>query len=216
MKSVIMALALTTSVFAQASLLTFEPGTAQIEGVTISKTATINKQDGTPSTIKMDLLGAGLREKSVLVITAKVYVLELFSNNKAAFARNETALDSLVKNSTSVALKITMKRTVSASKLAVSFREALEANGYEIDAELTNLLGLVESSADGVSGKSISMLMTKSADAKTNIYYEDTDGQLKSFQGSEALMKKIGSIWLGKPADDGLASLKESLLKPIY
>lgn len=216
MKSIIFAMTLASAVYAQAALLTYEPGSVQIEGVNLARTAAINNQDGTPSAMKMDLLGAGLRTKSVLFVAAKVYVLELFSDNKAAFVRNEQALQSIAANSKSVALHISMLRTVDAETLAVSFREALVANGFAIDAELTTLLGLVEQSADGTQNKSISLLMNKTADAKTNVYYEDTKGQMKSFQGSAALMSKILAIWLGQPADKGLEKLKTQLLNPVY
>lgn len=205
---------LASAVFAQASLLSFEPGNLQIEGVVLNKTATINKADGTPSDMKMDLLGAGLRTKSVLIVTAKVYVLELFADNKN-FDRNDNAVTSINTNSKTVALKISMLRTVDAATLATSFREALQANNFAIDAELTQLLSIIETSADGTQGKTISMLMKKDGD-KTNIYYEDTKGQLKSFVGTASVMPKILSIWLGTPADPGLAKLKKQLLNPVY
>ena len=215
MKSLIFAMTLASAVFAQAALLSFEPGNLQIDGVVLNKTATINNQDGTPSALKMDLLGAGLRSKTVLFVAAKVYVLEIFSDNKGAFARNEKAVESIATNSNIVALKISMLRTVSAATLATSFREAIQANGYVIDGELTNLLNLVEQSADGIQGKSVSLLMKKSGTA-LNVYYEDTNGQLKSFVGTQSIMTKILSIWLGKPADSGLQTLKTQLLKPVY
>ena len=214
MKSLIFAMTFASAIFAQAALLTFEPGNLQIEGVTLNKTATVNNQDGTPSALKMDLLGAGLRTKSVLVVTAKVYVLQLFADNKN-FDRNDNAVASITANSNLVSLKISMLRTVDAGTLATSFREALEANNFEIDAELTQILSLVETSADGEQGKTISMLMKKDGE-KVNIYYEDTKGQLKSFQGSASIMPKILSIWLGVPADKGLAKLKTQLLNPVY
>ncbi len=214
MKKILFAVALTAAIFAQASVLTYEPGNLQIEGVNLNRTAAINDAAGAPTTMKLDLLGAGLRTKSVLFISVKVYVAQLFADNKPTFSRDQNALTSL-NNAKFVALKLNMLRTVGASALAVSFREGLQANGLTIDSELTTLLGLVEKSADGVSGKTITLLL-KSTDTGTNVYYEDTNGQLKSFSGSAALKSKILSIWLGKPVDDGLAALKTQLLKPVY
>lgn len=213
MKSLIFAMTLASAVFAQASLLSFQPGNLQIEGVTLNKTATAAATATKPA-VTMDLLGAGLRTKSVLIVTAKVYVLELFADNKN-FERNDNAVKSISANSNSVALKMSMLRTVSAATLSTSFREALDANGFEIDTELTALLALVEQSADGVQGKSISMLMTKDG-AQTHISYEDTNGGVKTFTGSASVMSKILSIWLGTPADSGLAKLKTQLLNPVY
>lgn len=216
MKSFVFAMTLVSAVFAQAALLTFEPGNLQIEGTVLSKTATVNDSTGKPvATLGMDLLGAGLRSKTVLFVAAKVYVLELFSDNKAAYSRNDQALNSIVQNSKMVALKISMKRTVSAETLATSFREAIEANNITVDAELTTLLNLIEQSADGTDKGTISLLMKK-ADGKLNVYYEDTKGQLKSFTGTESVMGKILAIWLGKPADSGLEKLKAQLLNPVY
>lgn len=217
MKKTLFALVMAVSVGSQAALLSFEAGNQQLNGVVLNKTATINDAKGAPTTLKMDLLGAGLRSKTVLVVEAKVYTLQLFSDNKAGFVRDSSALASLAKNSTRVALKIDMLRTVSAGSLAGSFKEALEANGHTIDAELTKILSLFEKSAEATQGKSITLLMTKDTAAnKTNLYYEDTKGALQSVVASNEVLSKILSIWLGTPVDDGLAKLKAALLKPVY
>lgn len=212
------AFVLVSSVFAQAALLTYEAGSQSLNGINLAKTAAINDANGAPTEAKLDLLGAGLRTKTVLVVEAKVYVAQLFADNKAGFNRDANgALTSLVQNSTRVGLKLDMLRTVSAASLVTSFKEALAANNVALDAELTSVLDLMQKSADATSGKSISLLMVKDAKAnKTNLYYEDTKGQLKSAVASPELMGKILSIWLGKPADDGLAALKTQLLKPVY
>lgn len=218
MKQLLFAIALATSITSQAALLTFESGPKNIAGVVLNKTATINDSNGAPTNLKMDILGAGIRTKTVLVVEAKVYVLQLFSDNKDGYVRDSSAaLESLVKNSTRVALKINMLRTVSASALAESFKEALEANGHSIDAELTNILSLFQKSADAAQGKSLTLLMTKdAANNKSNIYYEDTKGALQSLSASPEVMTKILSIWLGAPADPGLGKLKVELLKSVY
>lgn len=214
MKSLLFSIVLASAVFAQASLLSYEAGDQKNANVVLNKTASINDDKGNPTALKMDLLGAGLRTKTVLVVEAKVYVLQLFADNKAAFSRDANALASLA-NSTRVAIKIDMLRTVSASSLSTSLKDAVVANGYTVDAEIQNLLSLMEKSAEATSGKSLALLLTKS-NGKTNVYYEDTKGATQSFVGSAELSTKILSIWLGKPADDGLATLKASLLKPVY
>lgn len=209
---------LALSTFSQANMLTYDQGIKSIGSVNLSPVAKINDVNGKPTTTSLNLLGAGLRTKTVLFVAAKVYVAQLFANNSTAFVRDQnTALDSLVKNSSLVALKISMLRNVSASSLAVSFREAIQANGYPIDAELNQLLNIVETSADADQDKSLSMFMAR--DSKTqaiSIYYEDVNGAQKSFVGSPELMTKVMSIWLGKSADQGLADLKTSMLKPVY
>ncbi len=217
MKKMLFSILLTSSLFAQASLLTLEQGTKQLEGVNLSPTAKINDEKGQPTALKMDLLGAGLRSKTVLFVAAKVYVAQMFSDSKATFARSPNdALSSLVKNSKFIAMQMTLKRNVSASTLAVSFREGIENNDYAIDAELEQMLKLVETSADGVQGKSLTMLMVRNSTGGTNVYYEDVNGAQKSLTGSAELMTKVMSIWLGKTADSGLEDLKKSLLTPVY
>lgn len=218
MKNLLFSLVLAASVASQAApLLSFEAGNQTNNGIVLNKTATINDASGNPTALKMDLLGAGLRSKTVLVVEAKVYVMQLFSDNKAAFSRDSNALTSLVQNSSRVALRMDMLRTLTASSLATAMKEALVANNYQIDAELTNILSLFEKSADATQGKSINLLLVKDPkNNKLNVYYEDTKGVLQSVVSSPDVMTKLLSIWLGTPADDGLAKLKASLLKPVY
>lgn len=218
MKKLLFALALSTTLAAQAApLLTYEAGNQQLNGVVLNKTATVNDANGAPTSAKLDLLGAGLRAKKVLVAEVKVYTLQLFSDNKAAFSRDANALPSLVQNSNRVALKIDMLRTISSSQLAGSMKEALVANGYAIDTELNSILALFEKSAEPTQGKSISLMLVKDASAgKTNLYFEDTKGTLQSVVTAPEVMTKILSIWLGVAVDDGMAKLKTSLLKPVY
>lgn len=216
MKTVLFSIVLALGMSAQAALLTFDQGTKQIEGVNLSPVAKINDAQGKPSEISLDLLGAGLRSKTVLFVAAKVYVAQMFSDSKATFTRDQNALVTLTKNAKSIAMKMTMMRTVAASSLADSFREALEHNGYEITGELEQVLQLMESSADATQGKSLTMLMVRNAQGGTNIYYEDAAGAQKSLVGSAELMTKIMSIWLGQSADKGLEDLKKALLVPVY
>jgi Chalcone isomerase-like len=216
MNKVFMISMLILSQVAMADLMTFERGSLQLENINLSPRASINLENGQPSSQQMDLLGAGLRSKTVLVVSAKVYILQLFADNKASFVRDaQNALSSVVTGSKNTALKISMLRTVSASSLAVSFKEALQANGYAIDQELSQVLSIVEKGSDGVQGKDLFMLMQKEA-GKVTLSYQDSAGKISKYVGSEQLAQKILSIWLGKPADDGLSKLKNQLLKPIY
>ena len=217
MNNLALSLIMLVTVSAQASLLSYTAGDKNNSGIVLNKSAAINDAAGKPTALTMDLLGAGLRSKSVLGFGVKVYVAQLFSDNKAGFSRDAGALQSLVQNSTRVALKIDMLRTVSAADLSNSFKEALTVNKIAIDTEMTNILALFSKSADAASGKSLTVLMVKDAkNVKTNMYYEDAAGKTQSLVGSPEVMTKIMSIWLGAPADSGLEALKASLLKPVY
>lgn len=210
-KAMTMALAVSVSMVAQADIMTFVSGSKTIEGVNLSAKATT--EDGA----KLDILGAGLRNKKVLVMNAKVYVLQLFSDNKASFSRDANALNSLVSKSKNIGLKISMLRTVEASSLAVSFKEAIQANGFAIDNELTKLLSVIESGADGIQGKDLLITLAKTSDVNSvNFAYQDAKGTIKTLNTSASAMAKVLSIWLGKPADSGLADLKNQLLNPVY
>lgn len=211
MKKILFSMVLATSLMSQAALVSFAKGTKEIEGVNLNTTATT--ADGS----QLDLLGAGLRSKKVLFVNAKVYVLQLFSNNKAGFAHDAGALASLVSGSDTVVLKISMLRTVEAPSLATSFQEALDANGYKMDAELTKVLAVVENGADGIQGKDLTLLLTKNTDpSKVDFHYEDAAGKQQNMTASASVMTKVLSIWLGTPADKGLENLKADLLKPVY
>lgn len=219
MKNILIALTLVAGLSAQASLLNFTAGAKKLAGVTLSQTATgsVQNSKGAATDVSVTLLGAGLREKKVLIVNAKVYVAELFSNNEAGFSRtSDGALASLANNSTAVALKISMLRTVSASQLASSFEEALQANNIPLEGEMKQLLAFVENSADGVNGKSLTMLMVKEGADATTIFYEDTAGSVKQFTGSATLINKVMAIWLGKPVDKGIAECKSQLLQKVY
>lgn len=216
MKKLLFALALTTSVLAQASLLSYEAGDQNLNNITLNKKASINDATGKPTATTMDLLGAGLRTKTVLAIKAKVYVAQLFSDNKAAFVRQEDqALDSLIANSKNIALKLDMLRTVSASSLVASFKDGLAANNIALDAKLNEILAQIETSADAVSGKSVALLLKIDGSA-SEVAYEDVNGKVIKVTGDAEMVKNILKIWLGKAADEGLATLKTQMLKPVY
>jgi hypothetical protein len=216
MKNIIFSIALLFGITSQASLLTYEAGPSKIESVNLNKTATINIENK-PEGAKMEILGAGTRNKKVLFVNAKVYVLQIFSDNKAGFARDAGALTSLVSNSSNVALKISMLRTVDAASLATSFSEALAANGYKVEGELKQLISVIQNGASGDQGKNLSLVLSKDVDpAFVNFSYEDSQGKIQTLKVGSLAMTQVLSIWLGKPADSGLEALKASLLNPVY
>ena len=72
MKKMFFATALLVTTLAQASLLTFEQGSKQLENVNLSPSASINDQNGQPTALKIELLGAGVRSKTVLSISRPI------------------------------------------------------------------------------------------------------------------------------------------------
>jgi len=211
MKSIIGSLVLLVGLNSQAGLLTLTAGNKQLEGVTLNQTAQITGAD-----VKMSLLGAGLRAKTVLFVPAKVYVAELFSNEAAKFSRDNNALKSL-ENVTFTAVRLTFLRGVDAATVASSYREALAANNVNLkDPAIVQFLSNVEKGGDAADKKSFVMLLILNKSGGTTLFYEDTKGAQSQVEGTRALQQQILSIWLGASSDAGLEKLKKSLLNPVY
>ena len=56
MKKILFAFVLTSAIFTQAAVLTYEPENLQIEGVNLNRTDAINDAAGVAATTKLDLL----------------------------------------------------------------------------------------------------------------------------------------------------------------
>jgi hypothetical protein len=200
----------------RAELLTFEPGTKEINGIKLDPSAFINDKDNHPTATKLKLLGAGLRAKPILFVDFNVYVAQFFSDNPAAYIRQpDKAVSSLAEGSKYIAIKMDMLRSVSSSSLVDAFKEALKANHVPLDADMKAAMDLIEKEAEATDGKYLVMLMSKEGNG-TRLSYQDAAGKVVSMQGSAKMMPEILSIWLGIPDDDGLARLKSDLLKPVY
>lgn len=212
MKSIILgSLALLIGLSANAGLLTLTGGNKQIEGVTLNQTAQVTGSD-----VRMSLVGAGLRSKTVLFVPAKVYVTELFTNEASKYSRDNNALKSLEAASVT-AIRLTFLRGVDAATVASSYREALVVNNVNLkDPSIVTFLSNVEKGGDASAGKSFVMLLILTKDGGTKLYYEDTKDQVSVIDGPRSLQQNVLSIWLGQSADAGLEKLKKSLLQPVY
>ena len=211
MKNVLLTITIVlATAFAYGDLLKLSGGTLQIENIILNKTAT------TPAAVEMKLVGAGLRSKNVLFVDTKVYVLELFSTEAEKFSRDQNALKSIALTH-SVAIRMTFLRTVDAQTVANSYKEAFAANGVSLkDPAINGFLNVVAKGGDAQSGKSLTILMYQDVNNGTSLVYEDTQLQQASLSGGRDLQEKVLSIWLGQPADSGLKTLKNSLIKPVY
>jgi hypothetical protein len=95
-----------------------------------------------------------------------------------------------------------------------SFKEAFMANKIDIeDNSIKQFLEYVAKGGEAKEGNAISILGVHRKDGAEVIYYETNDGKVAEIKGSTGLIEKVFSIWLGKPADEGVANLKKSLLK---
>jgi len=198
---------------AQANVLKLTAGSKKIENVAIAQTAvlSLNKQD-----ISLDLIGAGLRSKRVLIANVKVYVAQLFSSDAAQFVRTEKgALDSLRDCRTTV-MSLTFLRNVDAPTVQQSFKEALTKNSINLtEPAMAAFLQAVVNGGDAVSGKTLVFAFQKNADGSETATYEDSNGHLTSVPGPAGTSRKLLAMWLGEPSDSGLASLKNDLVKGL-
>lgn len=210
MKTIILSLfALLLSFSANAALLKTEAGTQKLEKVVLHSSATTNV-DG--EEVKMTEVGAGLRAKKVVFVNVKVYVGELYVADMAKF-KKEDALSS-VKDQKAIAIQLHFLRAVDGENVQKSFKEALTANSVSLDdASLKQFLEAVSKGGEAQEGKALTILGSRLKDGTEKISYETTSGTITEVKGSTGLIEKVFSIWLGKPADDGVAELKKSLLK---
>lgn len=205
--SSLVALTLIPSTFA--AVLTLTPGEKTLEGRNIPQSAQLKLSD---RSVELSTVGFGLRSKKVMVANVKVYVAELLVSNAAAFehhAANDAALKSLDKME-AVAIRMDFVRTVEAAKVAASFVEALNANQVDTrSAQVQAFISAVENGGDAAVGKALTIAF----DTKGSlIVYENADGSPQIIKADANLQRAIYSIWLGVPADAGLANLKKDLI----
>lgn len=196
----------------QAGLLKMEKGSRSIEGINISKSA-VASVDGKES--QLGTVGAGLRWKKVLLTKVKVYVAQLLVSSPARFIKKDhEALKSLA-DSDVVALQMSFLRTVEADKVQTSFRDALAANKVDLSSSaIKTFLGAVQKGGDATAGGHLTILIKKYSDGSEALIYEDTNGKQTTIMGGRGFTEQIFSIWLGHPSDDGVAALKNDLLRP--
>lgn len=212
MKHLIAALAtVLLSVNATAALLTPEGTGEKVEKVTLSTSATANVES---EALKLTSVGAGLRAKKVVFVNVKVYVGQLFVSSPETFKTSEAEALTSLKDQQAVAIQMHFLRSVDADNVQKSFKEALKANGVSSDeASVKQFLDSVSKGGEAKEGKVLTVLGAKLKDGSEAVLYETTSGNVSEIKGSAGFIEKVFSIWLGKPSDDGVASLKKSILK---
>ncbi|AHI05817.1 hypothetical protein BDW_06555 [Bdellovibrio bacteriovorus W] len=197
------------SLNAQAALINADKAGGSLEKVTLSKSATADIE-GTSQNLQA--VGAGLRAKKVVFVNVKVYVGELFVSSLESFKKAD-ALSS-VKDQKAIAIQLHFLRDVDSENVQKSFKEALETNKVNLqDSSVQQFLESVVKGGEAKSGKALTILGIKNSDGSESISYETTSGNVSQIKGSEGFVQNIFSIWLGKPSDDGVATLKKEILK---
>lgn len=194
-----------------AALLTTEGQGEKIEKMTLPTAAQVGI-DG--AVTKITSVGAGVRAKKVVFVNIKVYVGQLYVTSPETFKKNEAEALGSLKDQKAVAVQLHFLRNVDAENVQKSFKEALKVNGVkEDDASVKEFLAVVSKGGEASEGKALTILGLRHADGSESISYETTNGQASVIKGTAGFVEKVFSIWLGKPADDGVAQLKKSMLK---
>lgn len=182
-----------------------------LSGVKISNTAELTTHN---ENTKLNLLGAGLRTKKILVSNINIYVAQLFSDNSGKFVRTEEGALNSINEMNTVAITLTMLRDVESEKMMTAFTDSFDAN--KIDIENPGVKAFLKAVNDGgevSNGKTLIIALKRNADGSTIVNYESTKGKLFEIKGDKDLFQAIASIWLGQTADQGLKSAKDSIVR---
>jgi len=191
-----------------AQVLNVQKGSEQLEGVTLSTSATTTEGQ------KLSFVGAGLRTKKVVMINVRVYVGELFVGDLTKFKKNPNEALKSLSEASPVAIKLNFLRDVEADKIQTSFKEALDANKIDVNKpEVQKLLDAVKNGGPTKKGTSLTIVGIKKGDGSEVLIYEDSNLKATTVSGGPGLLQEAFSIWLGNPSDDGVANLKNALLK---
>lgn len=183
-----------------------QSGTNQLEGVTLSTNGLT--KDGQ----KLQYVGAGLRNKKVVMVNVRVYVGEFFVSDTAKFKKSDAL--KTVADASPALIQLHFLRDVDAEKVQSSFKEALEANKIDLKKpEIQKFLDAVKTGGEAKSGKMLSIYGAKKGDGSEVITYEDSNSKAITVSGGAGFIQEIFAIWLGTPADSGVAKLKEDILK---
>lgn len=192
MKTSILTLALIFSCSAQANSLSFKASGKSLEGVPLHSSLT---ESISSAKLELPQKGAGIRTKKVLMMGVKVYVAEYFSNSPAQ------------------AMSLQFFRDVDAEKVMTSFKEALEANKVDLkDKDIQAFLNSVQNGGEAKKG-SMMTILSLPAGAGETLTYQSPSGKISTMNVASGTGAKVMSIWLGTPADDGLAELKKAFSK---
>ncbi len=202
--------ALTVSAVARADVLTLDSSGKSLNGIALSKggTAAVDNRQ-----ISLTTVGAGLRSKKVGFVPVKVYVAQLLVSNADQLVRTDAgALDSVAAMD-GVAFRLDFLRTVDADTVQSSFRDSLTANQVDLSRpEIKAFLDGVSAGGDAISGKNLTLVLSKAAGGQEAVTYQDANGKVTTTTGPAGFIRELSSIWLGSPADSGVADLKAALL----
>jgi hypothetical protein len=165
---------------------------------------------------KISLVGKGLRKKKILFVNVQVYNIALYALNNDTLVKTLDGAQASFAQQPVVALKMQFLRDLDVEKIAISFKEAFEANS--IDANLPHMKEFLEktmTSGNIKNGQTVTLLLLKTGNDKENqeqLIFESASGAISTVQGPAGFIKDILSIWLGNSKEDAMIDLKKQLL----
>jgi hypothetical protein len=174
----------------------------------------LNVPGGSPLPITM--IGSGLRKKTILFVTFKVYSARFLvaTSDAKKFERTPAAALTSLDQIPAVAMLLTFERSVSAQQMSDSVNAAMNANGYNVNdsPELQALAHAIRTAGPIPSG-SVVVLAALRVDPEADlIVYQAPSGSIASIRGTTGLKRALMSAWFGKPADGGLRALRDEIL----
>lgn len=194
----------------QAAILEMKPEEKTIEDVRLSSEVNLVESG---QKVLLNRYVAGLRKKKIAIFWAKVYVGQIFSTPGLSAPKTmPEALETLTKQPL-VAITLSFKRDVGIDRMKDAFRESLKEN--EIDPDSAAMKPLFEAIAKsgGMKDKeTTTILLSRTPTGEESFRFENGKGELQSSVVEAGSVKKILTMWVGKPADSGAERMQKEFL----
>lgn len=194
---------------ADAAVLTMKPGKAKVDTVTVAESAEAQIEG---RTTKLEIVGAGLRKKTVFAV--RVYVGQVLTTDARAFVRNEKDALASTDKMQAVAMHFTFLRNVGAEEVMNALKESLDANEINVDLpEIKAFLDAIKNAGDMADGKTLALIGERLEAGKEVITIVGTNGEGKTIKGGAGFVRAILSMWLGETTDSHLANFKKAVIE---
>lgn len=182
-----------------------------INGVTLSGSVTTKVEDRTS---QLKLFGAGLRQKTIVVVPVNVYVVQFYANDPSKLSRTSDGILASLDTQKTVAMTLTFRRDVTANQIQDAFQEGFEANGVDTASnQVATLLDYALKSGVAKSGQVMTFVGEYLADGTTAVTFEGAHGNPMTIKGDKNFVRQVMSLWLGATTDSGLESAKKDVLR---
>lgn len=190
----------------------FEPtySSKSINGIKIEDRLIVSTSSGK---LKFKVILSGTRRKQFALIWPKVYVAQIAVLETSEFsAKNPQDTLAFLKLQNAAALSLSFLRDLSSEKIKNGFIDGLKENSEDISAAgLKELLEAIESFG-GFKDNTILRVGFSTQNNQEDVILEYGDKN-KNLHLPIGTMKKLWSIWFGKPADSGLKEFQENVFK---